>query len=163
MISPQWLAGFFDGEGTIGMTVSGANRNSILRMHLVNTDYELLKQIQAEYGGFLTTPRPHKEHPNWKPFCSLNWTNRQAVELLDQIGDYIILKQKHVQLARQFLWLRNARGRHESGSKHGLPSKKRKFAYRVRPNIRDIEQELKNGFARLNRKGRIEETDYALE
>ena len=49
MIDPRWLAGFFDGEGSIGITVAGKYRRCILRLTLVNTDYDLLAAIQGEY------------------------------------------------------------------------------------------------------------------
>jgi hypothetical protein len=83
-ITDQWLAGFFDGEGCVNITVAGKHRRCILRLYVVNTDYSLLQEIQKEYGGQLY--RRNSSIKNWKPYCNLAWTNSQAEKLLEHIG-----------------------------------------------------------------------------
>jgi len=153
VISPQWLAGFFDGEGNIGITVAGKHRRCILRLSLVNTAYDLLASIQSEYGGQLNR-RSRSEKPHWKPFCSLTWTNRQAAILIDRIGLFLILKSKQLDLARVFLSLRDSPNRFEIGSLPHLKVRERNFVRRLDPGMLQIENDIKSKMHELNKKGR---------
>ena len=100
-MNAMWLAGFFDGEGCINITVRGKNRQVVLRIMLANTDYALLQKIQKHFGGSLTR-RPHKKHPEWKPFCCLTWTHSAAFALLHTLRPLLQLKNAQAQLALEF-------------------------------------------------------------
>lgn len=152
MISPEWLAGFFDGEGNVGITVSGKRRHCIVRLSLVNTNYEILQEIQIDYGGYLSR-RENKNKPHWKPFCSLTWTNCRAAEFLKIVGPHIVLKKQQVALANEFLALRESPNRFELGSKVGLSTRQRPFVRKIRPEILTQELEMKQAMHILNRKG----------
>jgi len=152
-ISEEWLAGFFDGEGCINITVAGKHRRCILRLYIVNTDMDVLSRIQSEYGGFLSE-RVHPNHPNWKPCGTLTWTNQQARELLERIGKHIILKRRQLDLALEFLSLRGSPDRFEVASVAGVPSRNRKFVRRISADMLVKESGLKEKMHDLNRKGR---------
>ena len=155
MISAQWLAGFFDGEGCINITVAGKHRRCILRLYLVNTDENLLQTIQEQYGGQFTK-RPHSGRPTWKPYCALIWTNRQAVGLLDRIGEFIILKRAQLDLAKAFLALRLVdSARYDVSSVVGVPSRRRKFIRQIKPSVLALEADMKQRMHMLNKKGRV--------
>jgi hypothetical protein len=101
-ISAEYLAGFFDGEGCINIAVRGRAKQVVLRIMLVNTDYEFLKEVQSEYGGRLSR-RQHKAKPHWKPFCCVTWTNNHAARFLGVLAPYLRVKRKQVDLAIEFL------------------------------------------------------------
>jgi hypothetical protein len=100
-ISPEYLAGFFDGEGCIGITVSGKERQVKLRLILVNTDYEFLEEIQRQYGGSLSR-RIQKKKLTWKPFCSLEWAHMAAADLIKIMLPHLRLKKQQANLALEF-------------------------------------------------------------
>jgi hypothetical protein len=100
-IGAEYLAGLFDGEGCINITVSGKIRQVKLRLYLVNTDYEFLQEVRAEYGGCLMR-RPQKKKLKWKPFCVIEWTHADAAKLLDILLPYLRLKRKQAALALEF-------------------------------------------------------------
>lgn len=140
----QWLAGFFDGEGCINMTVVGKNRRVAVRLYLTNTNVELLQKIQKEYGGLLSQRR-HRGHLNWKPYASLVWTSCKAEIFLEKIAKHLFLKQKQAELACDFFKLHNSSGRLESNGAWG--------GARLRPEIIEKEHTMKLRMHELNRKG----------
>ena len=110
MISNEYLAGFFDGEGCINITVRGKNNQVTLRLMLVNTNYELLAEIQEFHGGFLTRrERGIKAH--WKALCCLTWAGGNAVNLLHNLRPHLRLKRKQAELAIEFVNFMHSPGR----------------------------------------------------
>lgn len=151
-ISPEWLAGFFDGEGCINITVAGKHRRCILRLYIVNTDYAVLSRIQQQYGGLLSQ-RKHKKYPKWKPSCAVCWTNQQAADLLKQIGPYLLLKKRQLELALEFLDLRDDPERFECSSIPGVPRASKTFRRRITQEMLAKETQIKQRMHDLNRKG----------
>lgn len=92
------MAGFFDGEGCVNIGARGKCGNPFLRVQIVNTDYELLQLIQSQYGGHLRR-RDQKGHKDWKPFCYVIFTGQGAIEFLDRIRPYALLKHPQISLA----------------------------------------------------------------
>jgi hypothetical protein len=149
-LSPQWLAGFFDGEGCISCTVAGARRRVILRLSLVNTDADLMRRIAVEYKGQFVQRKAPK--PHWKAPCHVVWTNTQAIYLLGQIGDYIVLKARQVALAKEFLALRERSDRFEYHPR--FENGRGRGAARVVSKVMlQQEEAIKAQFHVLNRKG----------
>ena len=152
VISPEWLAGFFDGEGCISATVAGKRRRVILRLSLVNTDYAVMRTIAVEYNGQFVVRKASR--PGWKTPYHVIWTNTQAKSLLAKIGHLIILKRQQVKLALAFLELRDSPERftlelvsvknHKSGT---VPKR------RITQDMLAREEAIKQEFHRLNRKG----------
>lgn len=54
-VTPEWLAGFFDGEGTVDIRIAkthgGKYMRFELRVQIAQRDRAPLRLIQAEYGG----------------------------------------------------------------------------------------------------------------
>ena len=100
-MSPEYLAGFFDGEGCVNINVRGEVRQVCLRCDLVNTDLDHLKEVQRHFGGHVHQ-RPFKDKPNWKPFCSITWHGRYAADLLRKLQPYLRLKTRQAALALEF-------------------------------------------------------------
>lgn len=151
-ISEQWLAGFFDGEGCIAITVAGKQRRCILRLALTNTDHDLLREIHKQFGGQLVLKaKPAKA--GWKPYGCVVWTNRQAQSLLDRIGPYIILKRRQLDLALEFLSLRTHPDRLEHFDSTGTPRQRHPYIKKILQEFLDKEATIKAQMHLLNRKG----------
>lgn len=93
MISIEWLAGFFDGEGCIG--IYGAPSLS-LHMTLVQTNFGVMSEIQKEFGGRLYEVKRYSSKHNriWK----LSWNAKTTFNLLQKIFPYLKVKQEQAQL-----------------------------------------------------------------
>ena len=100
MISPQYAAGFFDGEGCVNLTTYGKNRQVNIRVYLINTDADILRLFQCHFGGRLGAPRVSKE--GWKAFRNLVWTGVAAIDFLRIIQPFVILKVAQIKLALEY-------------------------------------------------------------
>ena len=115
-MSPEYLAGFFDGEGCIDcqyMYPSQA-RNVFyvrprLRVALAEVGTTVLVQLQASYGGHLYKRGVQKKNQN----SSLSWELCAQIGLksvLQKITPHLVIKQEQAQLV--MWWLENASGRY---------------------------------------------------
>lgn len=103
-ISPDYLAGFVDGEGTLGIerinngksrpygvTSGGASRSwyhspeHVVRVQVSNTNLAGLQAIQAVFGGSLTKMKSY-DRPNNRVAYTLTWNSRRAERLLGIVG-----------------------------------------------------------------------------
>ena len=120
MISPSYLAGFFDGEGCIHVsfgprlrnltTVTGeALRSSWIVCSIGNTDETILKRIQLVYGGRMRV-RSYANRP-WKTLHTLEWSCRQPEALLKAMLPYLHIKRERAILALEFIALTLRRGK----------------------------------------------------
>lgn len=92
-ISPDfwaWLAGFTDGEGSIGLGIYRKLNRYAPRLTIVNTNRSVLEEIQRELGGSIDH-RQLKIH--WKP--SFRWTLQytKAVCCLEFLLPHLRIKQ----------------------------------------------------------------------
>jgi hypothetical protein len=68
-ISPQYLAGFFDGEGSMRLQRGFSKRSPLsirAEVKIVNTSLMILEAIQGDYGGktrIKRNPTPPVSHP----------------------------------------------------------------------------------------------------
>lgn len=100
-LSPEYVAGFFDGEGCVNITVRGKFRQVSLRVMIVNTEPMILALLHTRYGGQLPGPRQDlKKH--WKPFRQLVLTGYKAIRFLEDIAPFAILKKPQIDLALEF-------------------------------------------------------------
>jgi hypothetical protein len=152
MLSNEYAAGFFDGEGCINITVTGKNRQVRLRVMLVNTDQDILLLFQAKYGGNLTMPKVLKD--GWKPYCQLYWFGNSAIEFLSHIRPYILLKRSQIELAFEF-WdfmhtPRRDRCEQVPTPREGSPNQ---VSLKRTPETISKEMDFKSRMHALNRKG----------
>jgi len=108
-ITPQWLAGFLDGEGCITIA-KYTNRKTARCSHftpsvnIVNTDLPTLLAIQKVFGGTLHSKGKNK-HINWKQGWALHWTGSNKVKtILEVIRPYVISKRDQVEFMLD-VWL----------------------------------------------------------
>lgn len=96
-ITLQWLAGFFDGEGCIGLHKGGSRStaNYHPRATITNTDLPTLKAIQVQYGG---TIHEATKKGSTKPCWILAWSNQKALAFLRLISPHLIVKKSQAEV-----------------------------------------------------------------
>jgi len=105
----QWIAGFFDGEGTIGAYGKG------LTISISQKDRELLDRLQALFGGSIYL-RKHKRFPIWV------WQIHQARNVAGlAMTLYPLLSQKRQSEIHKALMIWKGRTWPMLTCKHGHP------------------------------------------
>src|SRR6267154_4935775 len=110
-ITPQWLAGFFDGEGCVSVVLDRYKR-PYLRCFLTQTDVQILVLINIKYGGNLQDHKSkntdgYKRRPGHRLF----WFGIDARLFLHVIKDHVICKKRQVELALELEKATPERGR----------------------------------------------------
>jgi len=90
-----WLAGFVDGEGSIGVT-SGPGR---LRLRISNTNEIVLRYIQYLVGGWISGPKERGK--NSKPHWTITISGTKGKTILEKILPFLVIKRKQAELAIQ--------------------------------------------------------------
>ena len=90
-LTPEWLAGFFDGEGSITVT-------NVLSLQVIvsQSNLELLVAIQGLFGGSIGGHKPRRGH---KICYSLRWCGKKAAEFLTVIFPYLVVKRERAEIA----------------------------------------------------------------
>ena len=158
MLSLQYVAGFFDGEGSVGITgckhKRGAGLHTWLRVTITNTDTAILKEIHERCGGTLSKGR--LLGVGWKEHRELRFLGWQAVVFMKKIRPYVRVKSKQIALALEYWDFTH--GPEESrydfvvGETTTNFSGKRCIKIR-KPSVIAREQEYKDQMHALNRKG----------
>lgn len=95
----SWLAGFIDGEGWVGINVSRCKDKQYyyVIVDIVNTDERTMQYV----ASLVDRPiyRREKTNPNWKDALAVRLTSDKAVNLLLRLLPYLVLKQKHAEIA----------------------------------------------------------------
>jgi len=61
-----YIAGFFDGEGTIGVYKDKRNNNISLKSEIMNTNLEILKRIKSVFKGEIYIRKKQEKQPEHK-------------------------------------------------------------------------------------------------
>src|SRR2546430_16256137 len=96
MIPSEYLAGFMDGEGYLGLArIRRRNRTSeyCLRVSIYNSNLAILKEIQRTVGG--TMSDVGQRRPAWKPSYALIWTNAAAAGGVGKGNAFFSIKYPH--------------------------------------------------------------------
>jgi hypothetical protein len=91
-VEAAWLAGLFDGEGSIVCSRGSDIRRSI-RITVTNTRFELLEHLREVVGtgAIIVQPRREAHHsPTWYWLCHSD----NARELLRQMQPWLIVKRE---------------------------------------------------------------------
>jgi len=100
MLSLDYLAGLFDGEGCINISHRGVSRGTartMLRVSLGNTHGALLDAIQQQHGGLIRTLKGRN-----KPVYVLVWSDLKAENFLRVIRDRLVIKRAEADLAIEY-------------------------------------------------------------
>jgi hypothetical protein len=111
-----YLAGFIDGEGTIGIIRARRRENKSgyrLQPYLsvANTDKPALEAIQAMCGNGRLVQQTNPVNANHKDGYSLRFSPNQIRHLLPQLQPYLLIKAKQAGYVLEFLSV-NRGGRH---------------------------------------------------
>jgi hypothetical protein len=143
-MTPQYMAGFFDGEGCVGFC---RVRQSIYpRVLVTNTNLEILEEFRSQFGGGVWPLSKRKA--GWKQGYSWRISWSSAVKFLAVIQPYVHLKCRQVETV--FAWDAIRLGR-------GKPSASRREEYD------DAVSFLIERMTWLNKRGPIEGIDPAEE
>jgi len=88
-----YIAGLFDGEGTITLTTNFSSKKfRYPAVSVANTDLSLLKFIKKEFGGAICSKKKQKKHHSQ----SYHWQARydRAIYFLKKIYPFLKIKEK---------------------------------------------------------------------
>jgi hypothetical protein len=154
-ISPAYVAGFIDAEGSLMITKTKVARYEAPeyrpRISIANTDKGVLEIIQHAYGGIMAyQPAPKAA---WKNAHQLVWTEGMIESLLLEVRAHLRVKRRQARILTDFIRYTNRTKRARSGRVFAvLPSKVLTFRESLQREIKD-----------LNRKGptgMLEESKY---
>jgi len=97
-ISLEWLAGFFDGEGSITVvhSISKKHKQYFLSVGLTQSNFDVLDKIRREYGGNLyKKSKQTGRHQGYE----LRWTSKAAIEFLSILAPYLVVKKPQAEIA----------------------------------------------------------------
>lgn len=106
MVDVKYLAGFFDGEGTFSVIWQKAKHPqnfkkyphaTILLSQSGDDGLQLLKEIQAEYGGSIYEHLKPGEHKATKSAYKLYWNKDEGIKLCQSLIPHLKLKGKQAQ------------------------------------------------------------------
>lgn len=113
-ITAQWLAGFFDGEGCITVTMSGV-KNPRVMMSITQQDRNILNIIWEKFcepgTGCLFKPVRKKSRGNETDCWLLHFTGKSCKPILEAIQPYVILKRKLVEWGLEMVSLTATNGK----------------------------------------------------
>lgn len=114
MINPPWLAGFFDGDGSVGIYRRKARDRHpeewFLRIGIGQKDRQVLDLIQDEFGGHLRHRGSVNKHGRYGEVWELVWTHKKAEHVLEAIAPHSLVKADEVKIAQEFRTLKNKVG-----------------------------------------------------
>ncbi len=110
-ISVEYIAGFFDGEGCIGIYYSSAGRrrkdgtkSAVYRLSvsLGQTDPAVIRHLKDQFGGTVSFYERSKKNPNRLDAWYWYITSKRAGDFLRAIEPYVIGKRQQLLLALEF-------------------------------------------------------------
>lgn len=100
--SIEYLAGFFDGEGSVTITTSGHFNLHVLRIFVTNTNENVLRNLQVAHGGRFESRTSKTSPKHWKPSFRLAWEGWRAAWLLEGMMPHLIIKKPQAELGLEF-------------------------------------------------------------
>ncbi len=132
-----YVAGFFDGEGSIYITYNPKN-NFILQAAICNTNKEILEWICERTP--LKLYRMSDNGKRTKPCYQATAGSKSAIEFLGQIEPFTKSKLGHIEVARQFM---KTQIHHRKGIKLTEEERKEKDNFRLK--MCKLNGRIKNG------------------
>jgi hypothetical protein len=145
-LTPQWLAGFFDGEGCV-TTVRHHGTMPSLVANITQAEQNILTLIAMKFGGrcYLRKVKGAKKG-NW---C-VQYGGRSALPLLQFIQPHVILKRKLVDWGIALAKLHGTRGPLDD-----RPDRIGSGPRSMTPKLRAAREELFDSIRSENKAGRI--------
>jgi hypothetical protein len=109
-LTPQYIAGFIDGEGYLGIIKKSDKRSPLghhykvcIKIAQVTRSAEVLFLIKEIYGGNISKTRQplNKKH---RPSMTLEFTNCvRILRILDDLQPYLIVKSEQAKILREYV------------------------------------------------------------
>jgi len=105
--SVEWayLAGFYDGEGTVTATRQSRKNRWYYQLRFVinNTNYLLLEKLQKRFGGSVHSISKIKNRPNWKRSYAWYATSKETcLPIFYGMLPYLRYKNEEINLAIEY-------------------------------------------------------------
>lgn len=100
----QYIAGFFDGEGSVYITrIRRKGRSDLYRLQVAfyNTNRQVLEAIQGIYGGYING-NGNKPRSGHKVCYVLLLTSLRAMRVLKDLRPYTLVKTAQIDVAFEF-------------------------------------------------------------
>jgi len=107
-----YAAGFFDGEGNIGITIKHQEGYAqyFIFASVASTDEWACRRFHFMFGGYVRK-RPPRKNPSHKPCWDWRVSSRQASNFLREVFPYLHLKRDRAELALKFQSAKHFTGR----------------------------------------------------
>jgi hypothetical protein len=142
-MTPEYLAGLFDGEGCIDVQTLYPSAPSAkgklylrprVRMCMSDNTLYMMQLLHTAFGGHLV--RRKSTSPTQQASWSLEWLNQKAMKkLLNTILPHLILKREQAKLV--LWWLDNASGRQSNNGFPGMEQARYAFKNEMQAMKRD--------------------------
>jgi hypothetical protein len=96
-----YAAGYFDGEGSVGILSQGAGKGSQLRVEIRSCDLDTLRLFKDLFGGSLASQKYGR-----LPYPVFRWAvnNQDAIKALGVMAPYLRAKAKEARLVLDSGW-----------------------------------------------------------
>lgn len=131
-----YAAGFFDGEGCVGVYRKkigprGINPRHALVISIANTNFEVLHHFHVICGGVVQTPsRCYDKRPNRLPVGKWSAQAREAGHILKALAPFLVVKKAQALLAIEFADITAAQIKGKRGMRQCRPLSPADLAYR---------------------------------
>jgi len=103
MISAEYAAGFFDGEGSV-YAGNRRQRHPIVMVCISNTHLAVLQEIKNRWGGALNERKGKRySDPRWRKCWQLSMSPNNGRTFLADIYPFLIVKREVVSIALEYL------------------------------------------------------------
>jgi hypothetical protein len=143
-----WVAGFFDGEGSVIVEYSKSAKSARgwrtrLLATVTQTSTPCLELIQSKLGGTVkVSDHRTAETRRWAVQYVLAYSNQEAYDFLKAISPYVVVKKEQVDLALKYP-LYDARGKKYGNKGNPLPEKVWQHRLSIRDGLRNIRAGMK--------------------
>ena len=96
-MTPQYLAGFIDGEGSLGIY-----RHNELSIQIAQINRRVLDQIQSQYGGRVLIIRSRQNKKGHIHQYYLSRRNQVKI-MIEDILPYLIVKKQEAEIVLKFI------------------------------------------------------------
>jgi hypothetical protein len=102
-MNKSWLAGFFDGEGSIGLYQHGNKNGHLnLRISISQCDKDVITKIYNCYpNGYMTERR--RTPKNWRPCYHFSLNGLNCEKFLRDIYKDSIVKKQQIKIALEYI------------------------------------------------------------
>jgi hypothetical protein len=147
----SYLAGLFDGEGTVCISTShNKNNTTIFQMNvkIANTNLELMQWLISNFGGMYSVSCSKNKNNCKTQYAWMPKGKNNRIAVLETMLPYLVIKKRQALIGLEFERVYEGRNGCQQGLKLTIDSPIYIEAHQKR-------QELRDQLVQLNRKGMI--------